>query len=127
MGEVPFEGVPAMPLDPRPSTFHSKLQSLRRALNARGDDPGDFEVVPDRSSALANLFSLAGGLLIVRRRSTGEERAYATDTESGWLDSVMADLANGRFAEAPETAPAVLSMLPHEDTRTWRPAAREQH
>lgn len=104
-----------MPLDHRPSTFQTKLQSLQRALGARGDDPADFEVRTDRSSPLATLFNLAGGLLIVRRRSTGEERAYATDTESAWLDSVMADLAQGRFAEAPETAPAALSMLPHED------------
>jgi hypothetical protein len=104
-----------MPFDPRPSTFQSKVQSLRRALNARGDDPTDFEVVTDRKSPLASLFNLAGGLLIVRRRSTGEERAYATDTESAWLDSVMADLAMGRFSESPDTAPAVLSMLPHED------------
>jgi hypothetical protein len=28
----------------------------------------------------------------------------------------MADLSHGRLADAPETAPAVLSMLPHEDS-----------
>lgn len=104
-----------MPFESKPSTFPDKMQSLRRMLGAWGYDPKDFEIEADRTSPLANLFKLAGGLLIVRRRSTGEERAYATDTESAWLDSVMHDLAQGRLADGPETMPAALSMLPHED------------
>jgi hypothetical protein len=104
-----------MPFETKTSTFQDKMQALRRALGAQGHDPRDFEIEVDRSSALASLFKLAGGLLIVRRRSTGEERAYATDQESAWLDSVMADLAQGHLADSPETTPAVLTMLPHED------------
>jgi len=110
-----------MPLEPRRSTFQDKLVALRRALGAQGQDPKDFEIEVDRSSPLAGLFKLAGGLLIVRRRSTGEERVYATDTESAWLDSVMADLAQGRLSETPETMPGMLTMLPHEDA-VRRPA-----
>ncbi|KQW00619.1 hypothetical protein [Rhizobacter sp. Root1221] len=105
-----------MPFETKRATFLDKTQQLRRALSASGHDPRDFDIEADHTSPLANLFKLAGGLLIVRRRSTGEERAYATDTESAWLDSVMADLSHGRLADAPETAPAVLSMLPHEDS-----------
>lgn len=105
-----------MPLEAKPSTFQDKTQRLRRALGAWGYDPKDFDIEADRTSALASLFKLAGGLLIVRRRSTGEERAYATDAESAWLDSVMLDLAKGHLAEAPETMPAALNMLPHEDS-----------
>lgn len=104
-----------MPLDPRPKTFPQKLLTLKRALGARGYDPRDFDVEADRSSPLANLFALAGGLLIIRRRSTGEERAYATDTESAWLDSVMADLDHGHLADHGDSRPAQLSLLPHED------------
>ena len=110
-----------MPLEPRRSTFQDKLVALRRAIGARGQDPRDFEIEVDRSSPLAGLFKLAGGLLIVRRRSTGEERVYATDTESAWLDSVMADLEKGRLSETPETMPGMLTMLPHEDS-VRRPA-----
>lgn len=110
-----------MPLDPRPKTFPQKLQMLKRALGARGYDPRDFDVEADRSSPLANLFALAGGLLIVRRRSTGEERAYATDTESAWLDSVMLDLDQGFLAEALDSRPAPLSLLPHEDAQRRQP------
>ena len=109
-----------MPFEPKRSTFQDKMLALRRALGAQGHDPRDFEIEVDHSSALANLFKLAGGLVIVRRRSTGEERAYATDTESAWLDSVMADLAHGHLSDLPETAPGMLTMLPHEDgARAW--------
>ena len=105
-----------MPLDPRPKTFPQKLQTLKRALGARGYDPRDFDVEADHSSPLASLFALAGGLLIVRRRSTGEERAYATDTESAWLDSVMLDLDHGYLGDG-DSRPAQLSLLPHEDAQ----------
>jgi len=104
-----------MPLEPKRSTFQDKAQALRRALGACGYDPRDFDIEADRTSPLASLFQLTGGLVIVRRRSTGEERAYATDAESAWLQSVMADLSHGRLADAPETAPVVLSMSPRED------------
>ena len=103
-----------MPLEPKRSTFQENAQALRRALGASGYDPRDFDIEADRTSPLASLFQLSGGLLIVRRRSTGEERAYATDTEAAWLHSVITDLSHGRLADAPETAPVVLSMQPRE-------------
>lgn len=99
-----------MPLEPKRSTFQDKAQALRRALGNSGYDPRDFDIEADRTSPLAALFQLTGGLVIVRRRSTGEERAYATDAESAWLQSVMFDLSQGRLADAPETAPVILTM-----------------
>ena len=58
----------------------------------------DFEVEEDQNSELAHLFGLAGGIVIVRRRSTGEERLYATGLGSAWFGTLLMDLARGHFA-----------------------------
>ena len=51
-----------------------KVQILHGVLHSWGHDAQDFEFEEDHSSALAQLFGLVGGVVIVRRRSTGEER-----------------------------------------------------
>jgi hypothetical protein len=84
--------------------FQRQVQTVGRMLDAIGYDAEDFEIKSDRTSPLAQLFRLAGGLLVVRRRSTGEERFYATGSESAWADSLMTDLANGALAGPPYDA-----------------------
>ena len=80
--------------------FQSQVQAVGRMLASIGYDADDFEIKSDHTSPLAQLFRLAGGLLVVRRRSTGEERSYATDSASAWADTLMNDLAHGALAEA---------------------------
>ncbi|MBC7957825.1 MAG: hypothetical protein H7Y33_18400 [Cytophagales bacterium] len=78
--------------------FQSQVQAVGRMLTSIGYDANDFEIKADNASPLAQLFRLAGGLLVLRRRSTGEERFYATDQASGWADTLMNDLAHGALA-----------------------------
>jgi hypothetical protein len=81
-------------------TASEKIQVLHGLLRSWGHDASDFEVEEDDSPALAELFGLAGGVVIVRRRSTGEERLYATGLGSAWFGSLLMDLARGHFAPA---------------------------
>lgn len=83
--------------------FQSQVKTVGRMLADVGYDAEDFEIKSDNASPLAQLFRLAGGLLVVRRRSTGEERFYATDTNSAWADTLMNDLAHGVLAEPKKT------------------------
>jgi len=82
---------------PVPAT-PDKIQVLHGLLRSWGHDADDFQVEEDRSPALAELFGVAGGVVIVRRRSTGEERLYATGLGSAWFGSLLMDLARGHFA-----------------------------
>jgi len=91
--------------------FRSQVQTVGRMLADVGYDAEDFEIKSDNASPLAQLFRLAGGLLVVRRRSTGEERFYATDTNSAWADTLMNDLAHGVLAEPKKTLDD--GFLPH--------------
>jgi len=75
-----------------------KMQILGGLLRSWGHDADDFLVEEDSSPALADLFGMAGGVVIVRRRSTGEERLYATGLGSAWFGSLLMDLARGHFA-----------------------------
>lgn len=75
-----------------------KVKVLSGLLRSWGHDSDDFEVEEDHSSELADLFGLGGGLVIVRRRSTGEERLYATGIGSAWFGTLLMDLARGHFA-----------------------------
>ena len=86
--------------------FQSQVQAVGRMLTSIGYDASDFEIKADNASPLAQLFRLAGGLLVVRRRSTGEERFYATDQASGWADTLMSDLAHGALANPSDKPPA---------------------
>jgi hypothetical protein len=89
-----------------------KVKILDGLLRSWGHDADDFEVEEDRRSELAKLFGLAGGLIVVRRRSTGEERVYATGLGSAWFGTLLMDLARGHFAAAQSSCqPAADSAL----------------
>src|SRR3954462_7688740 len=75
-----------------------KMHVLAGLLRSWGHDADDFQIEEDSSPALSELFGLAGGLVVVRRRSTGEERLYATGLASAWFGSLLMDLARGHFA-----------------------------
>lgn len=83
-----------------------KVKLLSGLLRSWGHDADDFEVEEDQRSELAELFGLVGGIVIVRRRSTGEERLYATGLGSAWFGSLLMDLARGHFAPASREAQA---------------------
>ena len=85
-------------LQERVRVFHGVLRSL-------GQDATDFEVTEDQSSDLATFFGWNGGILTVRRRSTGEEHSYATGAGSAWFGALLMDMSRGRFA-APGRIPA---------------------
>jgi hypothetical protein len=74
-----------------------KVRLLSGLLRSWGHDADDFEIEEDQTSELADLFGLTGGIVCVRRRSTGEERLYATGFGSAWFGSLLMDLARGRF------------------------------
>ncbi len=78
--------------------FQRQVKAVGRMLASIGYDATDFEIKAESSSPLAQLFRLAGGVLVVRRRSTGEERVYATDGASVWAETLMRDLARGALA-----------------------------
>ena len=77
-----------VPIDP--------VNALRSVLRAHGFDVADFEFEQHESS-LSGLLGGAGGILAVRRRSTGEERLYATGADSAWLGAFVMDLGSGHF------------------------------
>ena len=96
------------------STSHpahaDKARLLGGLLRAWGHDADDFEVEEDRSPAMAELFGLVGGVVIVRRRSTGEQRLYATGTGSAWFGTLQMDFSRGHFA-APHKTPRQATAL----------------
>lgn len=78
----------------------SKATALRHALQARGLDARDFEIEEDSRSGISQLLGMAGGVLTVRRRSTGEIRIYASGPGSTWFAAILADLDRGYFRAA---------------------------
>ncbi len=81
------------------------LGALRRLLAARGLDERDFEIEEDRHSGISQLLGMAGGIVSLRRRSTGEMRVYAAGPGSAWYAAICADLELGYFrAATPATA-----------------------
>jgi hypothetical protein len=87
------------------SPAHSeKVGSLRQMLASRGMDPRDFEIDEDSRSGISQLLGLAGGVLTVRRRSTGEIRVYASGPGSAWFATIAADLDRGYFRAATPSA-----------------------
>lgn len=82
-----------------------KVAALRQLLRSRGHDPRDFHVEEDSHSGIGQLLGLAGGILTVRRRSTGEIRVYACGSGSAWYAAVSGDLDQGHFRGAdPQSA-----------------------
>jgi hypothetical protein len=90
------------------SAGQDKTRVLGGLLRSWGHDADDFQVEEDRSSPVAELFGVGGGVVIVRRRSTGEERLYATGIGSAWFGSLLMDLARGHFAPARGRKPKAL-------------------
>jgi hypothetical protein len=88
-----------------------KVKVLGGLLRSWGHDAEDFEVEEDHTSELADLFGLVGGIVIVRRRSTGEERLYATGIGSAWFGTLLMDLARGHFAPVGHERVAPLLVL----------------
>ncbi|WP_341887325.1 hypothetical protein [Variovorax sp. YR752] len=77
-----------------------KVQVLQRMLAARGLDVGDFEIEEDARSGISQLLGLAGGIVSLRRRSTGEIRVYAAGPGSAWYAAICSDLDRGYFKAA---------------------------
>jgi hypothetical protein len=77
-----------------------KTIALRQLLQARGFDPRDFDIEEDSHSGIGQLLGLVGGVLTLRRRSTGEIRVYACGAGSTWYATVAADLERGYFKGA---------------------------
>ena len=59
---------------------------------------GRWERALPRTSDLPSFFGWGGGILTVRRRSTGEAHSYATGVGSAWFGALLMDMARGRFA-----------------------------
>jgi hypothetical protein len=81
----------------RPPQNDAKVGALRQLLRSRGLDDADFEIVEDARSGIGQLLGMAGGVLSVRRRSTGEIRVYAAGAGATWLASITTDLDRGYF------------------------------
>ena len=69
---------------------------LHSVLRANGFDAGDFEIA-EHETDFVDLLGQSGRVVTVRRRSTGEERLYATGPEAAWLGAFMMDLGSGHF------------------------------
>ena len=83
------------------------LQAIGDLLRTRGFALDDFSVVQDHSPQLRDLFGLVGGVVVVRRLSSGQERTYAAGTGTAWYGALAADIEAGHFGagQAP-AAPA---------------------
>ncbi len=80
-------------------------QAIGELLSARGFALDDFTVVEDRSPQLSDLFGLIGGVVVVRRLSSGEERVYAAGTGTAWYGALAADIDAGHFGSRQPPAP----------------------
>lgn len=84
-------------------THHAEsdtIPALQRMLSARGLDVRDFEIEEDTRSGISQLLGLAGGIVSLKRRSTGEIRVYATGPGSAWYAAISADFDRGYFRPA---------------------------
>jgi len=77
-----------------------KIQVLQRMLASRGLDARDFEIEEDARSGISQLLGLAGGIVSLRRRSTGEIRVYAAGPGSTWYAAICSDFDRGYFKAA---------------------------
>jgi hypothetical protein len=91
-----------------PSFDGDTRQALGSLLRSRGFDLSDFDIVEDLDSDLVHLLGLVGGIVTVRRLSTGEERLYTTGPGSAWFAALLMDLEQGHFGRAPVSAPMSL-------------------
>ena len=72
-------------------------QTVRTLLRQWGYEPIDFTIEEHYGAGIANMLGLDGGILTVRRISTGEERLYATGVGSAWFGAFFMDLGWGHF------------------------------
>lgn len=77
-----------------------KLSAIRTLLASRGLDARDFDIEEDAHSGISQLLGLAGGIVSLRRRSTGEIRVYAAGPGSAWFAALCADLDRGYLGAA---------------------------
>lgn len=85
------------------TTQISPVRALHSVLRAHGLDAADFDF-EEHESGFAELLDGGGRILAVRCRSTGEERLYATGTDSAWLGAFIMDLGSGHFGMLPRVA-----------------------
>lgn len=83
-----------------PRTETETIPALQRMLATRGLDVRDFEIEEDTRSGISQLLGLAGGIVSLKRRSTGEIRVYATGPGSAWYAAICADFDRGYFKAA---------------------------
>ncbi len=88
-------------LDATPSAAAS---ALRGVLRAHGLQVEDFEFEEYDASGLGDLLGRRERILSVKRRSTGEERLYASGPDSAWLGAFMMDLGSGHFGKVEPVA-----------------------
>lgn len=93
-----------------------KQTSVQRLLASRGLDARDFDVEEDAQSGISQLLGLAGGIVSLRRRSTGEIRVYAAGPGSAWYATICADLDRGYFRAA---TPASAFRRPAQAAPAW--------
>ena len=79
------------------TTTGDKTLALRQMLHARGLDARDFDIEEDHQSGISQLLGLVGGIITLRRRSTGEIRVYAAGPGSAWYAAIVSDLDRGYF------------------------------
>jgi hypothetical protein len=77
-----------------------KVAAIRTLLASRGLDARDFDIQEDSHSGISQLLGTAGGIVSLRRRSTGEIRVDATGPGSAWFAALCADLDRGYFKAA---------------------------
>ena len=77
---------------PALSSHENQPDLLAGVLRAWGKDADDFEVEAGDGC------ELSGGIVLVRRRSTGEERLYAGHEVASWVGTLLMDLSRGHFA-----------------------------
>jgi len=77
-----------------------KVAAIHQLLAQRGQDLRDFDVDEDARSGIGQLLGLTGGILTLRRRSTGEIRVYASGAGSAWYAAIAGDLDRGYFRAA---------------------------
>ena len=75
-----------------PHRHGDKVLAVRHMLTARGLDARDFDIEEDTRSGISQLLGLAGGIITLRRRSTGEIRVYAAGPGSAWYATIAMDL-----------------------------------
>lgn len=81
-----------------------KTVAIRTLLASRGLDARDFDIEEDAHSGISQLLGLSGGIVSLRRRSTGEIRVYAAGPGSAWFAALCADLDRGYFKAATPSA-----------------------